>query len=85
MNIQLVESLANAIQALSTEERKLLNQKLTHQSNWQNLRTKILADAQAVQQRRNSQVSEPDIDQIIYQMREERDEELLSGLFHSPE
>lgn len=85
MNIQLVESLANAIKALSTEERELLNQKLTHQSNWQNLRTKILADAQAVQQRRNGQASEPDIDQIIHQMREERDEELLSGLSHSQE
>ncbi|RUS98444.1 hypothetical protein DSM106972_080730 [Dulcicalothrix desertica PCC 7102] len=85
MNIQLVESLANAIKALSTEERELLNQKLTHKSNWQNLRTKILADAQAVQQRRNGQASEPDIDQIIHQMREERDEELLSGLSYSQE
>lgn len=68
---------------MSTEERELLNQKLTHQSNWQNLRTKILADAQAVQQRRNSQTFEPDIDEIIYQMREERDEQLTSGLFFS--
>lgn len=85
MNIQLVESLASAIKALSTEEQELLNQKLTHQSNWQNLRTKILADAQAVQQRRNGQAFEPDIDQIIHQMREERDEELLSGLSHSQE
>jgi CHASE3 domain sensor protein len=85
MNIQLVESLANAIKALSTEERELLNQKITHQSNWQNLRTKILADAQAVQQRHHGQVFEPNIDQIIHQMREERDEELLSGLSHSQE
>ncbi|GJD17077.1 hypothetical protein RIVM261_020330 [Rivularia sp. IAM M-261] len=70
---------------MSIEEQELLNQKLTHQYNWQNLRTKILADAQAVQQRRNGQVSEPDIDQIIYQMREERDEQLISGLFPSQE
>lgn len=68
---------------MSTEERELLNQKLTHQSNWQNLRTKILADAQAVQQRYNGQAFEPDIDQIIHQMREERDEQLTSGLFSS--
>lgn len=70
---------------MSIEEQELLNQKLTHQSNWQNLRTKILADAKAVQQRRNDQASEPDIDQIIYQMREERDEQLISGLFSSQE
>ncbi|WP_414587773.1 hypothetical protein [Scytonema sp. PCC 10023] len=48
MNIQLVESLANAILALSPLERELLNQKLTHQFNWQNLRSTILANAQAI-------------------------------------
>ena len=35
MNIQLVESLANVIQALSPEERELLNGKLTQKSSWQ--------------------------------------------------
>jgi hypothetical protein len=81
MNIQLVESLANVIKALSVEERELLNQKLTHQSNWQNLRPRILANAQAIHQRRSGQAFEPDIDQIIDQMREERDQELTPDLF----
>ena len=85
MNIQLVESLANAIKALSIEERELLNQKLTHQSNWQNLRPKILANAQAIQQRRSGQTFETDIDQIIYQMREERDQQSLADLFPTQE
>ncbi|MBU7582821.1 MAG: hypothetical protein KAF91_07900 [Nostoc sp. TH1S01] len=85
MNIQLVESLANAIKALSTEERELLNQKLTYQSHWQNLRPKILANAQAIQQRRNGQYFDPDIDQIIYQVREERDQQLLPDSFSSEE
>jgi hypothetical protein len=85
MNIQLVESLANAIKALSVEERELLNQKLTHQSNWQNLRPRILAQAQAIQQRRSDQPFEADIDQIIHQMREERDQELIADLFASEE
>ncbi len=49
MNIQLVESLANAIQALSPEKRELLNEKLTQKSSWQSLRAKILANAQAIQ------------------------------------
>ncbi|AFY32266.1 hypothetical protein [Calothrix sp. PCC 7507] len=81
MNIQLVESLANAIKALSIEERELLNQKLISQSNWQTLRPKVLANAQAMQQRRSGQSFEPDVDQIIHQMREERDQQLLVDLF----
>ncbi|MBD2486353.1 hypothetical protein [Aulosira sp. FACHB-615] len=83
MNIQLVESLANAIKALSPEERELLNQKLTHQSHWQNLRPKILANAQAIQKRRNGQHFDPDIDQIIYQVRKERDKQFIPDLFSS--
>ncbi|GBE95210.1 hypothetical protein [Nostoc cycadae] len=78
MNIQLVESLVNAIKALSVEEQELLKQKLAHKSNWQEVRTKILTNAQAIQQRYNSQPFEPDIDQIIHQMREERDQQLLA-------
>jgi len=85
MNIQLVESLANAIKALSPEERELLNQKLTYQWNWQNLRSRILANAQAIQQRRNGQTFEPDIDEIIHQMREERDQELMADWFSNEE
>jgi len=81
MNIQLVESLANAIKALSPEERELLNQKLTHQSNWQNLRSRILANAQAIGQRLNGQLLEPDIDEIIHQIREERDRQFIADLF----
>jgi hypothetical protein len=85
MNIQLGESLANAIKALSPEEQELLNQKLTNQSNWQNLRSTILANAQAIQQRRNGQTFEPSIDEIIHYMREERDRELMAGWFSNQE
>ncbi|WP_445634681.1 hypothetical protein NSTC745_06519 [Nostoc sp. DSM 114161] len=81
MNIQLVEFLASAIKALSAEERELLNQKLTHQSNWQKLRPRILANAQAIQQRLNGQILEPDIDEIIHQIREERDQQFMVYLF----
>ena len=85
MNIQLIESLANAIQSLSCEERQLLNQKLTEQSNWKSLRFKILNDAQAVQQRLGGQPFKPSIDEIIIQMREERDEQLMTTSFSSEE
>lgn len=85
MNIQLVESLVNAIQALSPEERELLNEKLSDQSNWQNLRSKILTNAKAIEQRLGGKPFEPDIDEIIAQMREERDEQLMTALFLSKE
>lgn len=81
MNVQLVESLANVIQALSPEERELLNEKLIHQCHWQSLRSKILSNAQAIQQRRGGQPIEPGIDEIIAQMREERDEQLMTAMF----
>ncbi|MBD2614303.1 MAG: hypothetical protein FWK04_24365 [Nostoc sp. GBBB01] len=81
MNIQLVESLVNAIKALSPEERELLNQKLTYQSNWQNLRSRILANAQAIGQRRSGNPLEPNIDEIIHQIREERDGQFIADLF----
>lgn len=85
MNIQLIESLANAIQSLSYEEQELLNKKLTGQSNWQSLRSKILTDAQAVQQRLGGQPFKPNIDEIIIQMRAERDEQLMTTSFSSEE
>ncbi|MDZ8183469.1 MAG: hypothetical protein RMX96_01220 [Nostoc sp. ChiSLP02] len=80
MNIQLVQSLANAIKALSPEERELLNQ-LTNQSNWQELRPKILANAQVIQQRLSDRSLKPNIDEIIHQIREERDGEFIADLF----
>jgi hypothetical protein len=80
MNIQLVESLANAIQALPPEERALLNEKLAQPSDWPSFRAKILAHAQAIQQRRGDRPLGVDIDAIIHQMREERDEQLMTGL-----
>ncbi len=52
--------------ALSPEEQELLNQKITHQSNWQNLRSTILANAQVIQQRRIGESFEPDIDEIVH-------------------
>jgi hypothetical protein len=81
MNIELVDSLVNIILALSPEERQLLNEKLTPKSNWQSLRAKILENAQEIQQRIGGQAFEPGIDEIITQMREERDEELIAALF----
>ncbi|NEP58466.1 MAG: hypothetical protein F6K31_15860 [Symploca sp. SIO2G7] len=83
MNIQLVESLVDAIQALSPEERELLSEKLAEKYNWQNLRLQILASTQGIQQRHCHQLLETDIDEIIYQMREERDEQLMVDLFPS--
>lgn len=80
MNIQLIESLANVIKALSPQEREILDQKLNQKADWQSLRTKILKDAAAISERRKEEAFQPDITNIIYQMREQRDQELLNGL-----
>jgi hypothetical protein len=80
MNIQLIEFLANAIKALSPQERELFERKLNQKADWPSLRTKILKDATAISKRREEQSFQPDITDIIDQMREERDQELLNGL-----
>ena len=59
MNIQLIESLADAIKALSPQERKFLEQKLNQKADWQSLRTKILKDATAISERRTEQPFQP--------------------------
>ncbi|MEH2070827.1 MAG: hypothetical protein V7K47_22140 [Nostoc sp.] len=55
--------------------------KLTHQFNWQNLRPRILTNAQAIGQRLSGQPLELDIDEIIHQIREERDQQFIADLF----
>jgi hypothetical protein len=80
MNIQLIESLANAIRTLSLQEREIFDRKLERKADWPSLRAKILQDATAISKRREEQSFQPDIADIICQTREERDRELLNGL-----
>lgn len=48
MNTQLIDSLVQAIQALTSEERSLFEQKLNPPKNWQTTLQQIQADADAI-------------------------------------
>jgi hypothetical protein len=78
MNIQLIESLANSIRALSPQEREIFERKLEQKADWPSLRTKILKDATAISKRREGKAFSLNITDIIHQMREERERELLN-------
>jgi hypothetical protein len=84
MNTQLVDYLVGVITHLSPEEQTLLQQKLA--------RKKVSQDAQQNYQellqlrgeiflRRQGKPLTPSPDDVLYQLREERDEQLISAAF----
>ncbi len=81
MNTQLVESLIQVINSLSPEERNLLNEKLQRQSDWSKMRSRIIKRGKIISQRNQDQPLSPSVSEIIHQMREERDEQLMSACF----
>ena len=81
MNTQLVESLIQVINSLSPGERNLLNEKLQRQSDWETMRSRIIKRGKIISQRNQDQPPSPSVSEIIHQMREERDEQLMSACF----
>ena len=81
MNTQLVESLIQVINSLSPGERNLLNEKLQRQSDWSKMRSRIIKRGKIISQRNQDQPLSPSVSEIIHQMREERDEQLMSACF----
>ncbi|BAZ22510.1 hypothetical protein NIES4073_33940 [Kalymmatonema gypsitolerans NIES-4073] len=80
MNTHLVESLVQIIHSLSKEERALLDEKLK-KTDWQTLRQQIINNAATVNARRGGKPFDPPIEEIIQQMREERDDQILRTCF----
>ena len=77
MNIQLVESLVNAIKSLSLEEQELLGKKLKDHPSWEIALERIDATRKAIYERRQGNPFETDVTEIIHQMREERNQQLI--------
>jgi len=80
MNIQLVESLVNAIKSLSLEEQELLGKKLKDHPSWEIALERIDATRKAIYERRQGNPFETDVTEIIHQMREERDRQLMEEI-----
>ena len=79
MNTKLVESLVQVINSLSEEEKKLLDEKLKPQSDWEETLERIEARRKKIHARTDGKPFEPSVTEIIHQMREERDEQLMQA------
>jgi hypothetical protein len=80
MNTQLVDTLVQIIQSLSQEERVLLDEKLK-KPNWRETLERIEKLRSQISVRRGAKPFDPPIEEIIHQMREERDQQILSACF----
>ena len=80
MNTQLVDSLVQIIQSLPKEERALLNEKLQESDGGDTL-LRIRKLRSEINAARDGKPFDPPIEEIIYQMREERDRQILSACF----
>jgi hypothetical protein len=79
VNIQLIKTLAEIIHSLSEEERTLLETELQAKTNWEITKERILQRGKAIEQRLAGNLLTPSIDDIFYQMREERSEQLMQA------
>lgn len=77
MNTPLVDSLVQAILALSPEERALLEEKLHLKTDWRETLKRIDEHRAAAYAERGGKPLDVPVEDIIYQMREERTEELM--------
>ncbi|MBD2776124.1 hypothetical protein ICL16_29710 [Iningainema sp. BLCCT55] len=80
MNTQLVNSLFQVIQSLSPEERDLLEQKMK-KPDWRETLDRIEKLRSEINAHRGGKPLDPPVDEIIHQMREERDQQILSACF----
>lgn len=85
MNTQLVESLVQVINSLSEEEKKLLEEKLQPESDWEKQRSRIIERAKKISDRNQGKPLSPSVTEIIHQMRNERDEQLMQACFPQDE
>lgn len=85
MNTKLVESLVQVINSLSEEEKKLLEEKLQPESDWEKQRSRIIERAKKISDRNQGKPLSPSVTEIIHQMREERDEQLMRACFPQKE
>jgi hypothetical protein len=78
MNTQLVESIAQLIDSLSSEEKSLLASKLyLSNENWEAVFLELQENWQKIKDFQQSQLFSLSIEDMVHQMREERTQELI--------
>lgn len=81
MNSQLVDTLAQIINALTPEEKALLQEKTSTSQKNQEAYQKMVEVRDKIFARREGKPFDMDVNEIIYQMREERSQELMDACF----
>ncbi|WP_249070226.1 hypothetical protein [Argonema antarcticum] len=69
------------IQSLSEEDRALLESKLERQKNWREAFQRVIEVRDEINAYRGGKPLDPSPEEIIWQMREERSEELMRSCF----
>ncbi|MEA5512316.1 hypothetical protein VB715_21315 [Crocosphaera sp. UHCC 0190] len=80
MNTQLVDTLAQIINALTPEEKALLEEKTTSNKNKEAYQ-KMVEVREKILEKRGGKPLDMDVSEMIYQMREERSQELMDACF----
>lgn len=83
MNTKLVESLVQIIESLSSEERQILEERLNRKRSWEETKQQLTQIHAQIAARRGGKpldISTEDISDLIYQMREERTQQLMEAI-----
>jgi aspartate/methionine/tyrosine aminotransferase len=81
MNVRLVDSLVQTIESLTVEERSLLVQRLNRRQSWEKAKQRLRAIHDQIRQFRQGQPISPAPEELIQQMRDERDQALFGACF----
>jgi hypothetical protein len=88
MNQQLVNSLVQIIESLTSEERQLLEARLDRKKNWEVSKERLTQLHTQITARRGGNplnLSTEDIVEQIHQMREERTQQIMDASFSATE
>lgn len=88
MNHQLVNSLVQIIESLTSEERQLLEARLDRKKNWEFSKERLTQLHAQITARRGGKplhLSTEDIVEQIHQMREERTQQIMDASFSASE
>jgi hypothetical protein len=79
MNVKLVESLVQVIEALSDEERSLLQARLDRRQVWKLNQQRLSTIHKRIRQQKRQHRQDVPVEDLIYEARQQRDEQELSA------
>ncbi len=81
MNVKLIESLVQVIEALSEEERSLLQAKLDRRQVWKLNQQRLSTIHKRIRQQKGGHLQDVPIEDLIHEARQQRDEQEMKVCF----